>query len=192
MRAPMALGGGNRMKGMPAPRVTASQMIRIQAPKIAGMSRRSSRCRPCANGRSADSIATQRQASSQAAASSRKIRRQRRAFEAGDAGISSQAARCAPTNSTAASEIAGMLGHRDQSRDQQQAEDQPLSPDRDSRRSRRVAPATALPAAASRQAPPRSGTARAPAPPARRGSGQLMPASRPWRGRRGGRRCRPP
>ena len=35
MRAPMALGGGKRMKGMPAPRVTASQMIRIQAPKIA-------------------------------------------------------------------------------------------------------------------------------------------------------------
>ena len=37
MRAPIALGGGSRMKGMPAPRVTASQMIRIQTPKITGM-----------------------------------------------------------------------------------------------------------------------------------------------------------
>lgn len=37
MRAPIADGGGSRMKGMPAPRVTASQMIRIHAPKMAGI-----------------------------------------------------------------------------------------------------------------------------------------------------------
>ena len=37
MRTPMALGGGSRMKGTPAPRVSASQRISSQAPKIAGM-----------------------------------------------------------------------------------------------------------------------------------------------------------
>ncbi len=40
IRAPIALGGGRSTKGMPAPRVAASQRIRIQAPKIAGISRR--------------------------------------------------------------------------------------------------------------------------------------------------------
>jgi len=71
-RAPIALGGGSRMKGMPAPRVTASQMIRIQAPKIAGMTRRSAAFAQSAAGRRPDSTATQRQPRSQAAASSRK------------------------------------------------------------------------------------------------------------------------
>ncbi len=71
MRAPMALGGGSRMNGMPAPRVTASQMIRIHAPKIAGM-RSFSAADACAEaGLISDSTVTQRQASSHDAAMSR-------------------------------------------------------------------------------------------------------------------------
>ena len=40
MRTPIELGGGRMTKGMPPARVAASQRIRIQAPKIAGISSR--------------------------------------------------------------------------------------------------------------------------------------------------------
>ena len=68
----MALGGGSRMKGMPAPRVIASHRMRIQAPKMAGISNLSV-VRPKAElARMSERMVTQRHARSQAAAISRK------------------------------------------------------------------------------------------------------------------------
>src|SRR5882757_3095917 len=98
-RAPMALGGGKRMKGTPAPRVTASQMIRIQAPKIAGMIRRSAVLARLTLGRNEDSKATHRQASSQAAVSSRKYGASAVPSKPAMPLIRSQAAAWAPANS---------------------------------------------------------------------------------------------
>ena len=84
MRAPIALGGGSRMNGMPAPRVTASQMMRIHAPKMTGMSSLSTVSPARETERIDDSTVTQRQASSQAAASEQEVGRERCSLEAGD------------------------------------------------------------------------------------------------------------
>ncbi len=53
---------------MPAPRVAVSQRIRIQAPKIAGISRRRNELSKFEAGLISQSTVTQRQASSQQAA----------------------------------------------------------------------------------------------------------------------------
>ena len=104
MRTPIRLGGGSRMNGTPAPRVMPSQMIRIQTPKMNGISslRNVLACRSA--GRIAESSATHSQASSQAAASSRKKESRAAPSEPATPASRIQAAACAPTNRIAARE----------------------------------------------------------------------------------------
>jgi hypothetical protein len=107
MRMPMAEGGGSRMKGTPAPRVTASQMIRIQAPKMAGMARRSSQLPALLFGLRDDNALTQRHASSQPAASRMKNGASAVPSKPPIPEIRSHAAQCAATKSRAASTMGG-------------------------------------------------------------------------------------
>jgi hypothetical protein len=102
MRAQIAPGGGRMTKGMPRPRVAASQMMRIQAPKMAGISRRNNHLPTGVGGWSSDSSVTQREASSQPAASSRKKERVAKRSLPESVLSNSQAAPWAPMKRTVA------------------------------------------------------------------------------------------
>ncbi len=103
MRAPMALGGGSRTKGMPAPRVSASQMIRIQAPKMAGMSSRSSESLGARAGFSLRKLGDAAPGQQPAGGHQAEEGVRREPLVAGDVRSSRiQAAQCAPTNRAAA------------------------------------------------------------------------------------------
>ena len=72
MRAPMADGGGSSTKGMPAPRVTASQITSTQRPNSAGTMNCAAKPLPARTLSLPESTETSRQASSQFAARSAK------------------------------------------------------------------------------------------------------------------------
>ena len=190
MRAPIALGGGSRMKGMPAPRVTASQMIRIQTPKIDRDEQPQQRARAPA-GRPAGRTAcvTQRQASSQAAASSRKKGSRAVPSKPAMPASSSQAGEMRADEQDAAPRRArGIGGSKTAAAASEQREDQRRVPSTDSRR-RADRQRRASAAVIGRQ---RRGkrTARAPATACQERLKPLMPAAPPSRARPAGRRAR--
>ena len=125
-RTPIRLGGGSSTNGTPAPRVMPSQMIRIQAPKITGMtSLQQPSADPVDRTACEDSRLTHSQASSQAAASEQEVRRERRALEAVDAADESARPRSARRR-TGSPLLAsdGHRSHRCERGDQQRPEDE--------------------------------------------------------------------
>ena len=113
---------------MPAPRVTASQMIRIQAPKIGGNDQ--AQRGPRRSSPSGEARTARRRSASPAARRRRAAgnRAPARAFEAGDAGDQQPGDEMGADKQHHGFDEGRNPDHRDQRRQHGQAEHQPLSP----------------------------------------------------------------